>query len=146
MRKMVKGLTGAMLTAGLVIRIATYNVNSIRAREERLLAWLDTAKPDVVLLQELKVEDDKFPALTLKAVGYEAAWLGQKTYNGVAILSKQPITEVKTSFDDGHEDPQARFISGTTYAKESSPAITRLSGSSFTTPEQIRSKSSFQRA
>lgn len=104
-----------MLTAAVVIRIATYNVNSIRAREERLLAWLDASKPDVVLLQELKVEDEKFPALTLKAMGYESAWYGQKTYNGVAILSRQPITGVQKSFGDGVEDPQARFIAGTTF-------------------------------
>jgi len=104
-----------MLTGRFVIRIATYNVNSIRAREERLLAWLDATKPDVVLLQELKVEDDKFPALTLKALGYEAVWYGQKTYNGVAILSKAPIEAPTRGFEDGSDDEQARFIAATTF-------------------------------
>lgn len=104
-----------MLTAAFTMRIATYNVNSIRAREERLLEWLELTKPDVVLLQELKIEDDKFPALTLRAHGYYSEWYGQKTYNGVAILSKEPVIDVRRGFEDGDADPQARFIVGATF-------------------------------
>jgi exodeoxyribonuclease III len=96
------------------MRIATYNVNSIRAREERFVEWIEGTKPDIVCLQELKVEDDKFPALLLRGLGYEAAVYGQKTYNGVAVLSKTAITDEQRGMGDGDEDPQARVISAVT--------------------------------
>lgn len=92
------------------MRIATWNVNSIRARRERLLAWLERHEPDVLCLQELKVTDDKFPYDEVREHGYHAAVFGQKTYNGVAILSRTEPEEVVRGMDDGADDPQARFI------------------------------------
>ncbi len=93
--------------------IATHNVNSLRARMERVTAWLERVQPDVVCLQETKVTDDLFPAEPLEALGYHVAYHGQKTYNGVAILSKAPIADVVAGIAD-LEDPEARSIAGTT--------------------------------
>lgn len=90
--------------------VATWNVNSVRAREERLVAWLAKAQPDVVCLQELKVTESDFPYDSIRDAGYHAAVYGQPTYNGVAILSRDEPTDVMTGFDDGVEDPQARAI------------------------------------
>jgi len=70
------------------MKLATWNVNSIRARQERVLAWLDATRPDVVCLQELKVTDQDFPMEAIRSAGYSAIVHGQKTYNGVAILSR----------------------------------------------------------
>lgn len=95
------------------MKIATWNVNSIRARLERLLAWLEAAAPDVVCLQELKVRDDDFPAAQLAEAGYKAAVFGQPTYNGVAILAHSEPQEVVTSLGDEVDDPQARLIAAT---------------------------------
>jgi len=93
------------------MRLATWNVNSVRARHERLLAWLAAHQPDVLCLQELKVADPSFPLDELRAAGYEAAIHGQKTYNGVAILSRTPLGEVERGLADDVDDPQARLIS-----------------------------------
>jgi|GEM_PF-397 len=93
--------------------IATWNVNSIKVREERLLAWLAAAEPDVVCLQELKVVDEAFPLAAVEAAGYHAAIHGMRAYNGVAILSRTPITDVRIGLQDGVDDPQARLIAGT---------------------------------
>ncbi len=93
--------------------VATWNINSIRAREERLLAWLERRDPDVVCLQELKCTDEQFPWAAVEAAGYHAAVHGQKTYNGVAILAKGEIEDVVRGFDDGGEEGEARIISGT---------------------------------
>ena len=90
--------------------VASWNVNSIRAREERLLRWLEARKPDVVCLQELKVEDAAFPFEKLEAAGYHAAVWGQRTYNGVAILARAEPISVKKGIDDGRGDLQARLI------------------------------------
>lgn len=98
----------------MTIKIASFNVNSIRAREPRTVEWLALTKPDIVCMQELKVDDDAFPTLLFKSHGYSSATFGQKTYNGVAILSRAPITEVTRGLGDGEPDPQARFISGKT--------------------------------
>ena len=96
------------------IAIATWNVNSIRARLERLLAWLDTRRPDVVCLQETKVADDDFPVAELQAAGYAAAIFGQRTYNGVAILSRLGApTDIVRGFGDEVVDPQSRFMVAT---------------------------------
>jgi exodeoxyribonuclease-3 len=92
------------------MKLATWNVNSIRAREERLLRWLGRTKPDVVCLQELKVAEEAFPSLALRALGYHAAVHGQKTYNGVAILSRVEPCAVERGFDDGGDDSQARLV------------------------------------
>lgn len=96
------------------MRIATWNVNSVKAREARLLEWLARHEHDVVCLQELKLETEKFPAAAVRALGYEAAVLGQRTYNGVAILSRTPLADVQYGFADDDEDTQARFIAATT--------------------------------
>lgn len=94
------------------IKIATWNVNSIRARHDRLLAVLARHQPDVLCLQELKLEEDKFPFEPLRDAGYHAACVGQKTYNGVAILSRTPLEDVRRGMGDGDaNDDQARLIS-----------------------------------
>jgi exodeoxyribonuclease III len=92
------------------MKLATWNVNSIRAREERLLRWLGKHQPDVLCLQELKVTDDAFPLLPIRALGYHAAVHGQKTYNGVAVLSREEPAEVERGFGDGGDDTQARLV------------------------------------
>lgn len=97
------------------MKLATWNLNSIRARNDRLFAWLEKEKPDVLCLQETKVEDSAFPADALKKAGYEAVTFGQRSYNGVAILSTQPLTEVSRAFGDGHDDDDARVIAATTH-------------------------------
>jgi exodeoxyribonuclease-3 len=95
------------------MKIATWNVNSIRSREERLLKWLDRHRPDVLCLQELKVVEDKFPFESIREAGYQAAVNGQKTYNGVAIVSRSNPQDIQKSFADDVDDPQARFIAAT---------------------------------
>lgn len=95
------------------MQIVTWNVNSIRARQERLVNWLQLRQPDVLCLQELKVEASKYPFDVLRELGYESAINAQKTYNGVAILSRQPIEDVFVGMQDGVEDPQARLVAGT---------------------------------
>ncbi len=95
------------------MRIATFNVNSINARLPRVTEWLATAQPDVVCLQELKCVDGKFPAEPIEDLGYNIAVHGQKTYNGVAILSKRPIEDVMVGLPGDDEDEQARYIEGT---------------------------------
>lgn len=96
-----------------MLKLATWNVNSIRARLERLLAWLERERPDVVALQELKVTDADFPSAELAARGWQAAVHGQKTYNGVAILARVPLGEVTVGLGDGEDDPEARLVSAT---------------------------------
>ncbi len=93
------------------VKIATWNVNSIRARLERLLAWLDSEQPDVVCVQELKVTDADFPRDAIEEAGYRCAVHGQKTYNGVAILSRAEPADVARGMGDDADDPQARIIS-----------------------------------
>lgn len=95
------------------MRVATWNVNSIRARLPRLLAWLDSQEPDVVCLQETKVVAEGFPVEALRAAGYESCVVGQKTYNGVAILAKRPPRDVVAGFADGEEEAEARLVSAT---------------------------------
>ena len=80
------------------MRIATWNVNSVRTRLEQVLAWLAAERPEVLCLQETKVADELFPLAPFRALGYEAAISGQKAYNGVAILSRLPIEDVQVGF------------------------------------------------
>jgi exodeoxyribonuclease-3 len=94
-----------------VLRIATWNVNSIRMRRERLLGWLGRARPDVVCLQEIKVLEKDFPSAELEAEGWHVAVLGQKTYNGVALLSREPLGDVQAGFGDAGDDLEARLLS-----------------------------------
>ncbi len=88
------------------MRIATWNVNSIRARLDQVASWLETHQPDVLCLQETKVPDEHFPHEPLEAVGYGATISGQKSYNGVALVSRQPLTHVGYGFDSLLEDDQ----------------------------------------
>lgn len=93
-----------------MVKVATWNVNSVVARKERLLAFLARAAPDVLCLQELKCLDEKFPFAEVEAAGYHAATHGQKTYNGVAVLSKTKPDDVLRGFGDESDDDQARFL------------------------------------
>lgn len=95
-----------------LIKIATWNVNSLRVRLSQLLEWLAIHKPDVIVLQEIKLEDKDFPLEALKAAGYHTVSSGQKTYNGTAILSRHPITAVEVSLPD-FADPQRRLLAAT---------------------------------
>jgi exodeoxyribonuclease-3 len=97
-----------------MVKIATWNVNSVKARLGHLIQWLGDADPDVVLLQETKVTDELFPRLEVEDAGYNLATSGQKTYNGVAILSKQPIDILATELPGDQSDEQARYIEGFT--------------------------------
>lgn len=95
------------------MRIATWNVNSVRARLPRLLAWLEERRPEVVLLQETKCVDEAFPLEPIEELGYQAAIHGQKTYNGVAILSRVGIEDVRRGLEgDGLVDDR-RVIAAT---------------------------------
>jgi exodeoxyribonuclease-3 len=102
-----------------VIRIATFNVNSIKAHIVNVTNWLKTARPDVVLLQEIKTTDDGFPRLEIEDLGYNIAAVGQKTYNGVAILSKHPLTVEQKALPGHPGDEQARYIEGLIEAPDS---------------------------
>ncbi|WP_374448731.1 exodeoxyribonuclease III [Stella sp.] len=95
------------------MKIATWNVNSVKARLPNLVAWLTEARPDIVLLQELKCVDEAFPAAEIEELGYNVATHGQKTYNGVAILAKRPIEDVRRGLPGNDDDPQARYIEAT---------------------------------
>ena len=95
------------------MRIVSWNINSLRRRQERFISWLTATKPDVVCLQETKCTDEQFPALDLKAAGYHSAFHGQKSYNGVAIISKSELRDVRASLCDEEDDPQARVIAAT---------------------------------
>jgi exodeoxyribonuclease-3 len=88
------------------MKIATYNVNSVRVRLPNLLGWLARAQPDIVCLQEIKAQAETFPAEDLKAAGYESVIVGQKSYNGVAVLSKTPVATIQNSIGDEH----ARYL------------------------------------
>lgn len=92
------------------MKIATFNVNSIKARLDQLLGWLKQAKPDVVCLQETKVADDAFPREPVEEMGFRLALHGQKTYNGVAILSKRPLEDVRPRLPGDDSDEQARYL------------------------------------
>ena len=86
------------------LRIATFNVNGLTSRLNSVTAWLGVTQPDVVCLQELKTLHEKFPAITLAKAGYDAAWVGQKSWNGVAILSRigAPVDRKSTRLNSSH--------------------------------------------
>lgn len=92
------------------MRIATWNVNSVRQRLEHLLAFLGAEQPDVVCLQELKCQDVDFPRLEIESAGYNVAFLGQKAFNGVAIISRHPIEDVRKGLPGDDADEQSRYI------------------------------------
>ncbi|MGH6991044.1 MAG: exodeoxyribonuclease III [Stellaceae bacterium] len=95
------------------MRIATWNVNSIKARLPLVLAWLGEARPDVVCLQEIKCLAADFPSLEIGGLGYRIEIVGQKAYNGVALLSKSPAREVITALPGDEDDHQARYVEAT---------------------------------
>jgi exodeoxyribonuclease-3 len=95
------------------MRIATWNVNSIKQRVENAVAWLGTAAPDIVCLQETKCTDEAFPREPFESLGYNVAVHGQKTFNGVAILSKRPLEDVRIGLPGDDGDDHARFMEAT---------------------------------
>ena len=91
------------------MKIASWNVNSLRVRLEQVLDWIAAAKPDVLGLQETKMTDENFPFAEIEALGYHCSYSGQRTYNGVALISRWPIEDVITEFR-GFEDEQRRVL------------------------------------
>jgi len=106
------------------MKIATWNVNSVNARLETVLAWFESAAPDVACLQEIKCVDEKFPAEAFERLGYNVAVHGQKSYNGVALLSKTPLEDVRKGLPGDESDEQARYIE----AVVSGPRPVRVGG------------------
>jgi len=106
------------------MRIATWNVNSINARLETVLGWFEEASPDVACLQEIKCVDEKFPTEAFERLGYNVAVHGQKSYNGVALLSKTPLEDVSRGLGGDEADEHARYIE----ALISGPVPVRVAG------------------
>ena len=106
------------------MKIATFNINGIKARAEALPRWLDEAKPDVVMLQEIKSIDENFPRDLFEDRGYNVETHGQKSFNGVAILSKYPLTDVRRGLPGDDSDEQARWIE----AIVEGPQVVRICG------------------
>lgn len=94
------------------MKLATWNVNSLKVRLPQVIDWLQTNQPDMLCLQETKLTDENFPAAEIAAIGYESVFIGQKTYNGVAILSKQKGNDIITAIP-GFEDEQKRVVAAT---------------------------------
>jgi exodeoxyribonuclease III len=108
------------------MRIATWNVNSVRQRMDSLLAWLAERQPDIVCLQEIKCVDDAFPREPIEALGYNVAVHGQKTFNGVALLSKLPFDEVAPGLIGDTSDVQARFLEAIVSTKNGAVRVVSL--------------------
>jgi exodeoxyribonuclease-3 len=108
------------------MRIATWNVNSIRQRMDNLQAWLAERAPDIVSLQEIKCTDDAFPREAFEGLGYNVAVHGQKTFNGVALLSKLPFDEVAPSLMGDDSDVQARFLEAVVSTKTGALRVASL--------------------
>ena len=108
------------------MKIATFNINGIKARIEALPAWLDEAQPDVALLQEIKSVDEAFPRALFEDRGYNVETHGQKSFNGVAILSKRPLEEVTRGLPGDDADEQARYIEATVIGDTSAVRICGL--------------------
>lgn len=94
------------------MKLATWNVNSLKVRLPQVIDWLQTNQPDMLCLQETKLSDENFPAAEIAAIGYESVFIGQKTYNGVAILSKRKGSDIITAIP-GFEDEQKRVVAAT---------------------------------
>jgi exodeoxyribonuclease-3 len=107
------GDRGSPIPGSGAVRIASWNVNSVRARLDRLVDYLAAHQPDVLCLQETKCQDAQFPHAAIEAAGYRAAHHGQRAYNGVAILARQPLEDPQPGLQDGVDDPQARLIAAT---------------------------------
>ncbi len=97
-----------------MVKIATWNVNSVKARLPNVLGWLKEASPDVVLLQEIKCQTDGFPRMEIEDLGYNCAVVGQKSYNGVAILSRSPLEDITERLPGGEGDDHARYVEAVT--------------------------------
>ncbi|MDX2259697.1 MAG: exodeoxyribonuclease III [Hyphomicrobiaceae bacterium] len=108
------------------MKIATFNVNGIKARLETTLTWLQDAKPDVACLQEIKSVDEGFPAEMFEAAGYSVATHGQKGFNGVALLSRLPLEDVMRGLPGDENDAQARYIEATVVGQERAVRIAGL--------------------
>ncbi len=101
-----------MHLAPSTLTIATWNVNSVKARLAHLLEWLKRTQPDILLLQELKCVEEAFPRMEIEDLGYNLAIYGEKTYNGVAILSKFPLSDIQKGLPGNEDDARARYIEG----------------------------------
>jgi len=100
------------------MKIASFNINGIKARAQALPQWLDEAQPDVVVLQEIKSVDEAFPRELFETRGYNVETHGQKSFNGVAILSKLPLEDVRRGLPGDADDTQARWIEATVVGKQ----------------------------
>ncbi|NHK29013.1 exodeoxyribonuclease III [Parvularcula flava] len=103
------------------MKIASWNVNSINARLPRILEWFDAANPDVCVLQEIKCLDEKFPVAEFEDRGYHCEVHGQKTYNGVALLSKFPVEDVIRGLPGNEDDDQSRYIEAMVFPDNAEP-------------------------
>jgi len=92
------------------MKIATFNANSIRSRMDVILAWLQQHQPDALCIQETKVQDTEFPRAPLESAGWHVVFCGEKAYNGVALISRQPVTNVRLGFDDGAQADPTRLL------------------------------------
>jgi exodeoxyribonuclease-3 len=108
------------------MRIATWNVNSVRSRIEHLVAWLKDKQPDVLCLQELKCQDEQFPRSQIEDLGYNVAVHGQKSYNGVAILSKHPIDEATPRLPGNNEDVHSRYLEAVISTKDGAVRVASI--------------------
>ena len=122
------------------MKIATFNINGIKARAQALPDWLDEAKPDVAVLQEIKSVDETFPREIFEERGYNVETHGQKSFNGVAILSKLPLEDVSRGLPGDDSDEQARWIEATVVGERAvrvcgftCPTATRRRGPNTTT-------------
>src|SRR4051812_36942026 len=98
----------------MAFSVSTWNVNSVKIRLPQMLEWLRRDNPDIVLLQEIKCINDAFPAMEIEELGYNLAIHGEKTYNGVAILSKFPLEDVRRGLPGDDGDAQARYVEAVT--------------------------------
>jgi len=117
-----------------VLKIATWNINGVRARIENLIAWLNESKPDIVCLQEIKTQDEGFPRFEIEALGYHVETHGQKGFNGVAILSKLRFDEANARLPGADGDEQARFIEGVFSVRDAKGRKTALRVASLYLP------------
>ncbi|PIZ32141.1 MAG: exodeoxyribonuclease III [Alphaproteobacteria bacterium CG_4_10_14_0_8_um_filter_53_9] len=112
---------GPCYPAAMIWSVATWNINSLRLRLPQVLAWLEEEKPTVLLLQETKVPDDLFPREAFEEAGWHVAFHGQKSYNGVAILSRYPLEDVQQGFGGEVLEEQARLLTATVKLKGAAP-------------------------
>ncbi len=120
------------------MRIATWNINGVKARQESLTRWLEEAAPDIVCLQEIKSQDEQFPAEPIERLGYNVATHGQKGFNGVALLSKRPLEDVTIRLDGDEADEHARWIEATVSTETGAVRVVSLylpNGNPIDTPK-----------